>query len=107
MEKDLAAYVASMQQIELACEKLKQIGDLPGLEHLESLKSKVLEFYGAPSKEGAQDIMDYLTGLKMNLSTAGDRQQSLFKRTIVVDGQNTSLDQIGEDLLDLLKEPGI
>jgi len=105
MDKELSGFVACMQELELACDEISKASGIQGQEFLAQLKSSALFFLGSPSHEAAQDIMDLIKRMKLKCHAEG-KGPTIFNHPIHIDSQTTSLDKLGEELLELLEDSG-
>lgn len=98
MDSALSAVVACLQEIEIACDEIESQDEDPAKILMEGLRSQIRGFFGQPSQAHAQEILETMSRKK----TAAE--QVLYSKKILVDGIQTSLDQLSLELKEVLEE---
>ena len=103
MNRELAGVVASMQELELACDELETREDLLNLDALKELRSKIASFFASPSVPHAKGVLDWIGALHAE-SNPEKSAGNLLKASVTVDGMSTSLERLAKELEEVLAD---
>ncbi|MDD5218096.1 MAG: hypothetical protein PHS88_08335 [Candidatus Omnitrophica bacterium] len=95
--------VASMQEIELACQELEGRNSSESLAVITDLREKIRQFYESPGPETAGSIVLFMRNRQSKNQKSGC-PQTIFDRAVTVDGLQTNLMSLAQELEDVLRD---
>ena len=103
MRRELGGVIACMQELEIACDELGEMDNLHGVEVLAEIRKEVRDFFGKPSKDSAQGVVEMI-GLYKDRFQVASSLQTLFNTSITVDSARTNLSTLCDELAETLKD---
>ncbi len=95
MSREIAGVIACIQEIEIACDRLKGVENLRGLEFLTSIIEKARVFFGKPSRDSAEEVVEILRQCPY---------PALLNFVVTVDNIATTLTRLSQELAETLED---
>ncbi len=95
MNRELTGVIACMQEIQIACARLKEIENLRGLEYLTPIMEKARTFFGSPSQDSAEEVLELIRQCPY---------PALLNFVVTVDKISTTLTRLSQELAETLED---